>query len=177
MAFWDSIGDGWLWDSVSSGGGGGSGGFNWGSLDWDDLFGRGDGSSGLGGFDFDRILDSMDSWGDGGGDSGSGFWKGLSSLFGGGGDGDSGNIFGKMLAGGLGSMAEGLISEKAVKEAGKQARQNYSFQAELADFYSQKDKARKRAALDTYGQFSLLDRWAPGTQSTPQVDLPNKPQA
>lgn len=175
MAWYDSIGDGWLWGG--SGGGGSSGGFDWGSLDWEDLFGGGDGSSGSsgGGFDFDRILDSMDNWGDGG-SSGSGFWAGLGNLLGGGSSGE-GNIFGKMLAGGLGSMAEGLISEKAVKEAGKQARQNYSFQAELADFYNQKDKARKRAALDTYGQFSLMDRWAPGAQSTPQVDLPNKPQA
>lgn len=171
MAWYDSIGDGWLWDSVSSGGGGGSSWweslgsgwlwdddeFDWSNLDLSDIgFGGGGGSSSSGG--------------------GTGFWAGLGNLLGGGSSGE-GNIFGKMLAGGLGSMAEGLISEKAVKEAGKQARQNYSFQAELADFYNQKDKARKRAALDTYGQFSLMDRWAPGAQSTPQVDLPNKPQA
>lgn len=151
--WWSDIGEGWLGGDNS----GGSDGFGW--TDW--------------------AQDIYDDYTSGNGDSGSGFW---SDLIGGflGGDGDSGNsgnIWGKMLAGGVGSAAQSLIDEKTVREQGKQQRQTYSFQAELADFYNQKDKARKRAALDTYGQFSLLDRWAPNTVSTPGIDVPTKPQA
>lgn len=174
MAWYDSIGDGWLWGGS---GGGSSGGFDWGSLDWTDMFGGGDGSSGGsgGGIDFGGILDNMDSWGGGsGGDSSN--WLNTIGGFLGGKDGE-GSIFGKMLAGGIGGMAQSLIDEKTVKEAGKQQRQTYSFQAELQDHYLQKDKKRKRAALDTFGQFSLLDRWAPNAKPAPPVDVPQKPQA
>lgn len=166
------------YDSVGSWFGGSTGGSNW----WDSV---GDGwlnDKGSDSFDWGSLLDGFTSSGSSGGSSSSSSSSWLSKLFGGAsgsGGSTSGsmgeNIFGAML-GGVGGMAEGLLSEKAVKEAGKQARKNYSFQAELQDFYAQKGKARKRAALDTYGQFSLMDRWAPNATVAPPVDMPNKPQ-
>lgn len=166
MAWWESIGDGWLnsgggggsswWESIGDGWLNDSDSFDWGNLDLGDIgFGGGGGSSSSGG--------------------GTDFWKGLGNFLGG--QNGEGSIFGKMLAGGLGGMAQSLIDEKTVKEAGRQQRQTYSFQAELQDFYNQKDKARKRAALDTFGQFSLMDRWAPNAQPAPGVQVPEKPKA
>ena len=151
--WWSSIGDGWLGGDNS----GGSDGFGWTDYAQD-------------------IYDDYTS----GDDSGVNWGGMFNSLFGGGSGGNDsggGNIWAKMLAGGVGGAAQSLIDEKTVREQGKQQRQTYSFQAELADFYNQKDKARKRAALDTYGQFSLMDRWAPNTVSTPSIDVPTKPQA
>lgn len=100
---------------------------------------------------------------------------GISNLFGGGGGAaSSNNIFGAIL-GGLGGAAEGLLSEKAVEKAGEQSRKTISFQAALEDYYNQKSKVRKRAALDTYGQFSTMDRWAPGARPAPAIDVPARP--
>lgn len=108
----------------------------------------------------------------------SGFWGdlvgGIGSLFGGGDSGSSGNIYSSLMSG-LGGAADALISKEAVEEQGKQSRKSLDFQAALEDFYKQKDKVRKRGALDTYGQFSTMSRWAPGAQAAPPVDQPQKP--
>lgn len=109
--------------------------------------------------------------------SSSGLFSSIGSLFGGGGSssgGSGGNIYGSLL-GGLSGAADALISKEAVEEQGKQSRKTLDFQAALEDYYSQKNKVRKRAALDTYGQFSTMDRWAPGAQAAPSLDQPNKP--
>lgn len=123
---------------------------------------------------------------------GGGFWGGLASgigsLFGGssnsgGGGGSSGgwgNIFSSML-GGLGGMADAKMGQAQTREQhdfniasiqkqSEEQRRNIGFAADMEDFYNQKNKVRKRAALDTYGQFSLLDRYAPNMQAAPPID-------
>lgn len=120
-----------------------------------------------------------DSWFSSLTDSGGGGGGWMSTIGGwlgnlGGGDSGGGNIYSSLL-GGLSGAAEGIISKEAVEEQGKQSRKTLDFQASLADFYKQKDKVRKRAALDTYGQFSTMNRWAPGAQAAPPIDQPAKP--
>lgn len=85
-----------------------------------------------------------------------------------------GSIFEAML-GGLGGAADAFLSKEAVEESGKQNRRTLDFKAALDDYYLQKNKVRKRAALDTYGQFSTMDRWAPGARPAPALDQPAKP--
>ena len=51
-----------------------------------------------------------------------------------------------------------------------EARRNIGFAADMEDYYKQKDKMRRRAALDTYGQFSKLSKYAPGYTAAPPVD-------
>lgn len=110
--------------------------------------------------------------------SGSGGWLstigGWASNFLGGGSNSSGNIYEGILAG-LGGAAGSLISKDAVEEEGKQQRKTLDFRMALEDYYNQKDKVRKRAALDTYGQFSTMNRWAPNATPAPPIDMPNKP--
>lgn len=94
------------------------------------------------------------------------------------GTGGTSNIWGSLLSG-LGGAAEGYLSgkdlEESIKQKGKQDRTTIDFEYGLKDFYTQKDKVRKRAALDTYGQFSLTDRFAPGIKPAPPVEQPAKP--
>lgn len=118
----------------------------------------------------------------------SGFWSNVGSavsgLFGGGsGSGQQSagsNIFATMLGGINGSADAKLAVEMAERKArieGDEARKTSAFELELKEHYLQKDKARKRAALDTYGQFSLMDRYAPSRTDTPAVQVPAKPTA
>lgn len=85
-----------------------------------------------------------------------------------------GNIWESVLSG-VGTAAGGYMDEKTAKEAGKQGRVTIDFAASLKDFYDQKDKVRKRAALDTYGQFSTMDRWAPNAVAAPPIEQPARP--
>lgn len=156
MSDYGSSSDGFDWGSVlgNSGDGFGSGGdsFDWGNVDLGTVFG-----------------------GDSSGDSGGGWGSVLGKLFGGSGSGSgSGNIFGALL-GGLQGAAAAKLDEKAVKQAGVERRKSSAFEADLVDYYKQKDKSRKRVGLDTYGQFSQLKRWAPNYQDTPAIDVPAKP--
>lgn len=124
----------------------------------------------------------------GGSSSGGGFWGNLGSAIGGlfsssGGSssgGNNSNIWGSLLSG-LGGAAQGYLSGKDLKEAnesrGKEDRKTIDFEYALKDFYDQKNKARKRVALDTYGQFSLTDKFAPGMGNAKPVDVPTKPTA
>lgn len=160
--FGDGGGGGW-WNSDWLGGGDG---------DWSDLvdwtFGGDDN-----GFNFD--------WGSlsgtGGGSSGGGWLSTIGNLFGGGsGSGQGGgNIWGSLLSG-LNGAASAYMSDRALEkgaaETGKQQRLTLGYKAELDDYYGQLDKQRKRIALDTYGQFSLLDR---NKGIAPAVQVPNKP--
>lgn len=155
--FWGSFGDG----GVLNGGDSGS---------WTDYLG-GDWGDGGGSFlDFN-----------GGDSSGGSSWvKGLTSLFGGGGSGSGSNIFGSLLSG-LASGAAASLSGKDLKEGiqlkGKEDRKTIDFEASLKDYYTQEDKRRKRVALDTYGQFSMMDRIKKGYKDTPPVQVPTKPLA
>lgn len=94
------------------------------------------------------------------------------------GTGSTSNIWGSLLSG-LGGAAEGYLSGKDLKESletrGKEDRKTIDFEYGLKDYYTQKDKVRKRAALDTFGQFSLTDRFAPGMTAPAPVQQPVKP--
>lgn len=163
MGWGDSLGSSGWGDAFDTGydsswySGNSDNGYDWGSTDWGSVFGDGNGTM-------------SDSSG-----SGSGWW---SKLFGGGGSGSGssgyGNIFGALL-GGLQGAAAAKLDEKAVKQAGIEHRKSSAFEADLVDYYKQKDKSRKRVALDTYGQFSQLKRWAPNYQNTAAVEVPAKP--
>lgn len=157
--------------------------------DWGDFFGGGDTAFGYdsftggggswtdwfsGGGGSDLIDIGTDILNSDGGDSNNSWWQ---SLFGGGsggsGSGSNSSLWTSLL-GGLGGAAQGYLSGKDLKEGiearGREDRRTAGYTAELADFYRQKDKVRKRTALDTYGQFSLA-----GNISSPGIDLPNKP--
>ena len=140
---------------------------------------------------FTGLINAGSSLFGGGGSSSSGsgsFWgnvgSALGGLFGSSGGNNSGgnnsNIWGSILSG-LGGAAQGYLSGKDLKEGiserGKQDRKTIDFEYALKDFYDQKNKARKRVALDTYGQFSLTDKFAPGMGNATPVDVPNKPNA
>lgn len=98
----------------------------------------------------------------------------ISKLFGGSTSGIGGNIFEGLLAG-LGGAADALISKEAVEEQGKQSRKTLDFEYALKDYYENKDRVRKRASLDSYGQFSSLDRWAPTYKAPPAPTVGMKP--
>ena len=100
----------------------------------------------------------------GGGNSGNNAW---------------GDIF-KALLGGIGGSADAkLTGEMYVKKAeteGREQRKTSLFEQELLDYSKQQDKVRKRAALDTYGQFSQINRWSPNYVSkNPAIQTPAKP--
>lgn len=172
MGWFDQGFGDWFGGDLGSSGGGGSG-FDWGSVDLGSLFGGGDSG---GGVDLGNLGGSGSS-----GSNGSGWGSVISSIFGGGNGSSTGsNIFGALL-GGLGGMAEAKLSGKdamnLVKEQGNQNRKNTDFEAALKDYYTQLGKQRQRRALDTYGQFSLMNRINPGYKDTPPVDVPTKPNS
>lgn len=74
---------------------------------------------------------------------------------------------------GLGGMAAANSAEDAAEQGhewalaiealrGNENRRTSLFEAQLADYVKQKDNFNKRVALDTYGQFSVLNRRSPG---------------
>lgn len=102
----------------------------------------------------------------------------VGGIFGGG--GNSSNDLFKALLGGIGGSADAkLTAEMYVKKAqaeGLEQRKSSLFEQELLDYAKQQDKVRKRAALDTYGQFSQISRWAPNYVSkNPAIQTPAKP--
>lgn len=159
---WDSF-----FDSGSSG--------NW-NLFGGGTFGGDSGGSSFDNWDWSSWLGGDYGGGDGGGGGSTlgaiGGW--FSKFLGGDGNNSSGNIYEGILAG-LGGAADALISKEAVEEQGKQSRKTLDFKYALEDFYNQKNKVRKRAALDTYGQFSTMNRWAPNATAAPAIDQPAKP--
>lgn len=102
----------------------------------------------------------------------------LTTLFGGSSSSIGGDIF-KAILGGIGGSADAKLNLEMAKETTKlkgfEDRKSLDFTAQLEDFYKQQDKVRKRAALDTYGQFSLLNRYAPNTAPAAPVQQPVKP--
>jgi hypothetical protein len=156
-----------------------------GDFDWSSVFGTfGDGASDydtsyLGDSDWMSGLNTTSTdYGSGGTDWGSV----LGSIFGGS-DSSSGmysNIFAALL-GGLGGMADSKLQVQMAKDLahirGEEDRKTLGFSADLKDYYDQKDKYRKKVALDTYGQFSLMDRYAPNYKPAAPIEVPNKPVA
>lgn len=110
------------------------------------------------------------------------FWssigKAVSGIFGGGSNLGS-DIF-KALLGGVGGSANAKLEmETYIKKAeteGKEQRKTNLFEYQLKDYYTQQDKVRKRAALDTYGQFNQIKRWAPNyVPNNPAIPVPALP--
>ena len=100
------------------------------------------------------------------------------------GDGDSGgngwgNIFQAILGGVSGSADAKLSAEMFKKKAeaeGLESRKNSLFEYQLLDLAKQQDKYRKRAALDTYGQFNQIKKWAPNyVPINPAIQVPAIP--
>lgn len=121
----------------------------------------------------------------GGGGSGWGSFFGnvVTGLFGGGGggsgSGSGGNIWGQLLGGLQGyAQAEGqsILTTQNIQEKARQDRMSTMFEAQIVDHYKQRDKHRKRVALDTYGQFSTVNQWAPNATPAPAVEVPALPQ-
>jgi hypothetical protein len=157
-----------------------------GDSNWGDLFGTGTTSDWAGGFDWGDV-DLSDYFGGGGStgtstSSGSGWGDFFKSILGG--DSNSSglgsNIFASLL-GGLGGMADAKLQIKMAQDLarirGEEDRKTLGYSADLKDYYDQKNKYRKKVALDTYGQFSLLDRWAPNYTPPAPIEQPAKPQA
>lgn len=190
MSWWDSLGDSSdsssFWgDLFSSNSGGDSGiGGDW-SDSYGDLFTGGDSNNtdawGLDWGSSDNSSVFGDSGGGGSGGGGSAGWMSkIAGMFSGNGSQGSsgGSIFGALLSGlggAAGSWMDGKNAAAAFKMKGEQDRKTTAFTADLQDFYKQKDKVRKRVALDSYGQFSQLKRWAPNYVDTPMPDQPAKP--
>ena len=146
--------------------------------DWGDLFNTGynwaSGSDWSSGGWASAIGDIFGSSGSDSGGWGSFFGNLLEGFTG---DGSDGNIWGQILAGGINGFASAKLGEKEIKAMGQEQRKTSAFEAELLDYYKQKDKGRKRAALDTYGQFSTIKNWAPNYTPSPAVQVPTKPTA
>lgn len=83
----------------------------------------------------------------------------------------SGNIWGSLL-GGLSGAAGAVLSAKDARDMlelkSKDDRLAMAFEAELVDYYKQRDKQRKRSALDVYSQYGYGPK-------APAIDVPAKP--
>lgn len=112
------------------------------------------------------------------------WWSAIGNLFSSG-DGDSGggngwgNIF-QAILGGVSGSAEAKLGVEAVKKKaeteGLESRKNSLFEYQLLDLAKQQDKYRKRAALDTYGQFNQIKKWAPNyVPNNPAIQVPAIP--
>ncbi|WQZ00971.1 hypothetical protein [Stenotrophomonas phage StenR_269] len=91
----------------------------------------------------------------------------------------NGNIWGAVISG-IGSAASGYMqgknkedTEKLIGLKGIEDRRNLDFAARLEDFNKQQEKQRKRASLNSYGQFNLMGDIMPTT--TPAIDVPARP--
>lgn len=113
------------------------------------------------------------------------WWSGFTSS----GSSGNSNIWGAVISG-VSSLASGYLGSKSkekdnaaalmmtkeqIEAQGYQNRLNSQFEADLLDYYKQKDKARDRVALNQYGRYNLMDNLMP--TSSPQVEVPNKPTA
>src|SRR6187431_1280051 len=95
-------------------------------------------------------------------------WSSIGNLFGGGGSDSGGNgwtnIF-QAILGGIGGSADAKLNvelfQKKAQAEGLESRKGSLFEYQLKDLSQQQDKYRKRTALDTYGQFNQIKKWAP----------------
>ena len=122
----------------------------------------------------------------GGGD---GFWgslaSGVGSYF------SSGSGWKDLLGGVMGGLSQSAQWSQDEKNAaaaalaaqalegtrGLENRRTSLFEAQLKDYLEQKEKHDKRQmAIDTYGQFSVLDRRSPGYVPPPRQQAPALPR-
>ena len=110
------------------------------------------------------------------------WWSAIGNLFSSGGDSGGngwGNIFQAILGGVSGSADAKLnveLFQKKAQAEGLESRKNSLFEYQLLDLAKQQDKYRKRAALDTYGQFNQIKKWAPTyVPNNPAIQVPATP--
>jgi uncharacterized protein YcfJ len=146
-------------------------------MGWGSLVGMGGlsgavSSGGSSGMDWGSMFNSSSGSGWGGF-----FGNVLGGMFGGGSGEGGGNIWGQMLAGGLNGQAQAGMSIEMMKQKGIEDRMTTQYEAQLIDFYKQRDKRDKRVALDTYGQFSDIKKFQPNYKDTPMPQLAAYPKA
>lgn len=146
----------------------GGSGFDWGST-VSDIFGGGGG-----GVDYGSLLGTVAGTSSSGGSSGS-WWKSLLGSGGNGGDagGSSSSVYGDLFKGilsgvGASAAAKGdlAMAKEVTQIKGLEDRKTTAFEAELLDYYKQRDNSRKFKALDQYGQFSRVSKFAPTYKPT-----------
>lgn len=175
------------WTSLFSGGGGsslntwgnalggaansGGSGFDWGST-VSDIFGGGGG-----GVDYGSLLGTVSGASSSAG-GGSNWMSSLGNLLGGSGGGGQtaggtssvyGDLFKGILSGvGASAAAKGdlAMAKEVTQIKGQEDRKTTAFEAELLDYYKQRDNSRKFKALDQYGQFSRVSKFAPTYKPT-----------
>lgn len=96
-----------------------------------------------------------------------------------------GDLLGGVMSGLAGSAAANREDDKNEQSnewavalqalRGQQALQETAFSKELEDFYKQRDVQRDKVALDTFGQFSVLNRMSPGYKAPAPTPAPVKP--
>ena len=111
------------------------------------------------------------------------WWSAIGDMFSSGGDSGGGNgwsnIFQAILGGVSGSADAKLdvtMLQKKAEAEGLEQRKTSLFEYQLLDLSKQQDKYRKRAALDTYGQFNQIKKWAPTyVPNNPAIQVPATP--
>lgn len=96
------------------------------------------------------------------------------------------DLLGGVMSGLAGSAAANRQDETAARGhewalaieglRGEENRRTSLFEAQLKDYLDQKEKYNKRMAIDTYGQFSVLDRRSPGYTPPPRPTAPRAPR-
>lgn len=148
----------------------GGSGFDWGST-VSDIFGGGGG-----GVDYGSLLGTVAGTSSSGG-GGSNWMSTLGNMLGGSSGGQSsggtssiyGDLFKGILSGvGASAAAKGdlAMAKEVTKIKGLEDRKTTAFEAELLDYYKQRDNSRKFKALDQYGQFSRVSKFAPTYKPT-----------
>lgn len=111
------------------------------------------------------------------------WWSTIGNLFSSGGGDSGGNGWGNIfqaILGGISGSADAKLDEKMLKvkaeTEGLEQRKTSLFEYQLLDLSKQQDKYRKRAALDTYGQFNQIKKWSPNyVSNNPAIQVPATP--
>lgn len=116
-----------------------------------------------------------------------GFWssvgKGVSNYF------SSGSGWSDLLGGVMSGLAGSAAANREDKNneqshewaialqalRGQQDLQRLAFEDQLKDYAEQRDIHRNKVALDTFGQFSVLNRMSPGYKPPAPTPAPVKP--
>lgn len=147
-------------------------GFDWGST-VSDIFGGGGG-----GVDYSSLLGTVAGASSSAGGN-SNWLSTLGNMLGGsggsggeaatGGNSMYGELFKGILSGvGASASAKGdlAMNKEVTQVKGLEDRKTTAFEAELLDYYKQRDNSRKFKALDQYGQFSRVSKFAPSYKPT-----------
>lgn len=96
------------------------------------------------------------------------------------------DLLGGVVSGLAGSAAANRQDDRAAQDntwaialqalRGEQDLQRTAFERELEDFYERSDTQRDKVALDTFGQFSVMNRRSPGYKPPAATPAPVKPR-